>query len=529
MNRGDTKLQPSRRRFLKGAAGTAFFAATLPIHRAAWAAGIDGSCETLRAAITGYDVINTLDPARASQLPEFYVLWGMYNSLLKFNENMEIVPDLAESWEAVSPTVWRFKLRQGVKFHDGVEVTAEDVVFSLERVKNEDFGSPHRSKYERVIDVRAIDDYTVEIETESPFAPLLSYLTNTRTGSQIVPKHILAETDDLRFPDNPIGTGAFRLRSLESGIGATLDAHPEYFEQGMPRISRVEMPLISEESSGVTALLGGNIDLTSTAPFADVPELEGNPDVVVHSAPGMNTRFIHMNNRVAPFDDPHFRRAISLAFDREVMVRAVVFGEGTPANGIVPSALSWAHRDERRSLLQHNQERALEELAKSRYKAEDQDATVLTWGGNWWQRFAEVFVDMVNGALGTRFRVEVTDANAVYSRLQDGDFEASIWGWLGLIDPDEYLYENLHTNGWRNYQGYSNPEVDRLLEQARSEMDQPARGEIYRQAEDLVVEDAPLIFCFESNVHNLASPRVEGFRQLPYSAYGSQFAGVTDC
>lgn len=513
----------SRRRLLQGTAVGGLAAITMSWPQA-WAA----ECAVLRAGITGYSVVNTLDPAKASLIPEFYVIWGLFNTLLKFDENMDFEGDLAESWEAVSPTVWRFKLRQNVTFHDGRPMTAEDVKFTLDRVRDPALESPHKDKFAAISDIRVIDPHTVEIETSEPFAPLLSYLTNTRTGSQIVPKHLLENGDAAAFAQKPVGTGAYKFVSYEPNVELKFEAHTDYFIEGQPSIPAVTIPLIPEESSGVTALLGGSIDLTSTAPFADIPDLMNNPQVKVLGSPGLNNRFIALNQRVAPFDDLYFRRALSLAFDRETMVQIVLFGEGTAAHGLIPAALSWAHTPTQPDMLKFNAERAKEELAKSKYGA-GTEAVVLTWGAGWWKRFAEVFAAQVNETLGTNLRVEVSEANTVYSRLRAGDYQASIWGWLGLIDPDEYTYEILHTNGWRNFHGYSNTEVDALLVQARGEVDQAKRGEIYRGAEALMLEDVPILCCFESNVHNLMTPRVEGFIQLPYSAFGGQLAAVTGC
>lgn len=519
-----TSGNPSRRAILKAgvAGGTLAF---LPI----WAgAAHASSCTTLRAGITGYNVINTLDPGKATLIPESYVIWGVFNCLLKFDEGMNIVPDLAESFEATSPTVLRFVLRQGVKFHDGVEMTAEDVKFTLERLKSDEYASPHQSKFAPISEIRILDPYTLEIETAEPFAPMLSYLTNTRTGSQIVPKHLLENGTPDDFATNPVGTGPFRLESYEPGAALTLSAHPEYFETGYPTVQTVNIPLIAEESAGVTALLGGSIDMTSTAPFADIPQLEADGRVQVLKQPGANSRFISLNNAVAPFDNVHFRRALSMAFDRQAMVDVVLFGEGSVANGVIPSSISWAAAKEQPALTMLDPEAARAEMALSPY-GPGTEATVLTWGSSWWRRFAEVFVLQVNQVLGVNFTVEVSDSGTVYQRMQSGDVQASIWGWLGLVDPDEYAYEIYHTNGSRNYENYSNPEVDDLLEQARREMDQGTRGELYRRIEALVIEDCPILPCFESNVHNLLSPRVTGFVQLPYSAFGSQLAYVDNC
>ncbi|MBI1386774.1 MAG: hypothetical protein GC150_17865 [Rhizobiales bacterium] len=515
----------NRRSLLQGAAAGALVGSASP-----WVGVLaaEAACGTLRAGITGYSVVNTLDPGKASLIPEFYLIWGIFNTLLKFDEGMNLVGDLAESWEATSPTVWRFKLRQGVKFHDGKPCTADDVKFTIDRLRNPDFGSPHKGKFDSVKEVRAIDSHTVEFETNTPFAPLLGYLTNTRTGSQIVPRHILEGGDAEAFARQPIGTGAYKLTKLEPNVSVSLAANTDYFISGQPTASQIEVPLIPEESSGVTALLGGTIDLTSTAPFADIPNLSTNAAVKVLKSGGLNTRFIELNHRVAPFDDVHFRRACAFAFDRNALVQVVLFGEGQVANGLIPAALSWAHSSSARATSGFDAERAKAELAKSKYGA-GTEAVVLTWGAGWWKRFAEVFVAQVNETLGTKLRVEVSEANTVYSRLKAHDYQASIWGWLGLVDPDEYCYEILHTKGWRNFRGYSNASLDALIEQARGESDQAARGELYRKIEDMMAEDVPVLTCFESNVHNLLSPKVEGFVQLPYSGFGGQFAAVTSC
>src|SRR5882762_1267637 len=266
---------------------------------------------------------------------------------------------------------------------------------------------------------------------------------------------------DEAFGRTPIGTGPYRLKEWNANQGLVLAAHEGYF-RGAPGIKTIDVPLITEESSGVTALLGGQIDLTSTAPFADVPQLERDKSIKVLKQPGLNTRFISLNLRKAPFDDVHFRRAVSMAFQREAMVRAVLFGEGVMTNGVLPPALGPFHEPKPRDVTTFNAERARAELAKSKY-GKDQKLPVVTWGSGWWKRIAEVFVAQVNGTLGTQFSVEVTDPNAAYTRQKSGDFQASVWGWTGFVDPDEYLYDIFHTKGWRNFGGYSNPQADTLI------------------------------------------------------------------
>jgi peptide/nickel transport system substrate-binding protein len=489
-----------------------------------WPGGALAQGATLRAGITGYNVINTLDPGKATLIPEYYVIWALYNALVKFDAKMNLVPDLAESYKVADDGALEFKLRRGVKFHDGSDLTADDVKFTLERLLDGKFASPNLSKVSAVDRVEVPDAFTVRLVTKEPFAPLLTFLANARTGTQILSRKAVTAAGD-EFGQKPVGTGGYMLKDWRPGERVTLGAFEGYFG-GAPKIPTVDMPLIAEESSGVTALLGGQIDLTSTAPFADVPTLQQNASISVLKQPGMNTRFIALNHRRAPFDDPAFRRACSMAFDRNAMIRAILFGEGVASAGLIPPSLDYAYAGEKHPLTTFDSNRAKAEFAKSKYKP-GQEGVVLTWSQAWWKRIAEIFTAQVNQTLGTKLTVEVTEANTVFQRLRAGDYQASAWGWLGFIDPDEYTYDILHTKGWRNFQGYSNPKLDALLEQARRELDKTKRGALYKEAEALMIEDMPVLPCFCSNIHNLMSKKVQAFEQLPFSNYGDQFARMS--
>jgi len=325
-----------RRRRLLGAATAALAASPFPLVGIASAQG----ASTLRAGITGYNVINTLDPGKATLIPEFYVIWALFNGLMKLDANSNPVPDLAESFTAIDGNTLEFKLRRGVRFHDGSEMTSDDVKFTIERLLDDKFASPNKSKVSGVSAIEVPDAHTVRLITKEAFAPLLTFLANARTGTQILSRKAVGAAGD-DFGKKPIGTGAYALKDWVPGERVSLAAFSGYFG-GAPRIGTIDMPLIAEESSGVTALLGGQIDLTSTAPFADIPNLEKNQNVTVLKQAGLNCRMISLNHRKAPFDDPTFRRACSMAFDRNAMVRAVLFGEGVVSHGLIPPSIDYA-------------------------------------------------------------------------------------------------------------------------------------------------------------------------------------------
>ncbi len=479
---------------------------------------------TLRAGIAGFNVINTLDPMKATLIPEFYVIYGVFNALLKFNAKMEIVPDLAESFSVVDPTTLEFKLRKGVKFQDGSDFSADDVKFTLERVADEKNAAPNRSKVAVIRDIQIVDPYTVRIVTKTAFAPLVNYLTNTRTATQIVSRTALKQMGDEAFGRQPVGTGAFKVAAWKSGESVELEAFPGAFS-GAPKVQRVTCPIIAEESSGMTAILGGQIDLTSTAPFADVPSLEKRSEVKVLKQAGLNTRYIALNNKKGPFADLQFRRAVSMAFDREVLVKAVLFGEGVAIPGLLPPALWSGSKPAVSDYVAFNPERARAELAKSSHKP-GTEATLLVWGSNWWRRMGEIVAGQANQILGTKITLQAMDFNAAYSRAKAGDYDAMVMGWLGFVDPDEYLGEILGSKGFRNIHGYASDKMDEVLERGRAEIDPVRRQAVYQEAERIVGDELPILPCFCSNVHNLLRPNLKGFVQLPYSNFADQFGQI---
>lgn len=509
------------RRHALGLIGGSIGAAALPWGTpGAWA-----QAQTLRAGVTGFTVINTLDPAKASLIPENYIMYGIFNALLKFNDKMEVVGDLAESFQSIDANTLEFKLRRGVKFQDGSDFTADDVKFSIERVADEKTASPNRSKVAPISEIRIIDPFTMRIITKAPYGPLVNYLTNTRTGTQIISRKALESMGPEAFARRPVGTGRYMVKDWKPNEGVELVGFAGAFE-GAPKIMNVNCPFIAEESSGMTAILGNQIDITSTAPFADIPTLEKRNDIKVLKQPGLNTRYIALNNKRAPFDDVYFRRAVSMAFDRDILVKAVIFGEGVVTPGVLPPA-HWAEgKPVTSDFLKFNPDKARAEMARGKYKA-GQEGVVLIWGSNWWRRIGEIFVGQVNQVLGTKLTLQAMDFNAALARARAGDYDAMVMGWLGLVDPDEYIGEMLGSKGFRNIHHYASPKMDAILDRGRAEVDRTKRFAIYREAEMLAIEEMPVLACFTSNVHNLTRPNLKGFTQMAYSNFADQFGTIT--
>ncbi len=283
--------------------------------------------------------------------------------------------------------------------------------------------------------------------------------------------------------------------------------------------------LIAEESSATNAILSGDVDLVSTVLFSDVKTLEGTKGVKVMKEPGLNVRFFILNCQTKPFDDLYARQAFAHSFDRKQLISAVLYGEGVEIQGVIPPAIKWAHHPNLKTQT-FNPEKARELLKKSKYQKADLNFTILAWGTGWWKRWAEIVAAQSSEVLGIQIKVESLEAGTVNTRNQKGDFTCSVWGWLGLVEPDEYAYENFHSKGLKNYTKFSNPKVDDLLEKARTTMDRTGRAKYYNQAEEIIGEEAPSVFCFSNLLHNVMKDYVMDFVQVPFSAFGSQFDRV---
>jgi peptide/nickel transport system substrate-binding protein len=516
----------SRRHLLTGIAGAvATNAAPAGLGQYAYAAVANG--QTLRAALTGFSVMNTLDPGKAAVNPEFFIIWGMFNTLVKFDAGMKVVGDLAESWTNPDPTTWEFRLRKGVRFHDGSEMTADDVVFTFERIADEKFGSPVRKRMATVTQVVALDPYTVRLKTDQPFAPLLSALTNTRTSTQIVCKKAVLAMGNEQYGRTPIGTGPWKLKEWRPNERLIFVAHTEYFESGLPRCGALEVPLIKDDASAINALAAGGLEFVNAVPYGESDRLQHMQGVTFSSVPGLNARFMALNIQRPPFDDVHFRRAVSMSINREAFVQAAVFGQALPSQGYIPKAIGWAYDDTPHEYAQFNPVRAKEELAKSKYGA-GTEAVITGFPDAWWKRMIEVFVDMSNNVLGVKFRVELQDARTAYSRWTQNDGQAWSMGWIALCDPDEYLFDCFHSTGWRNFSKYNNPALDKLLEQARQELDREAKGgPLYKQAERLIADDCPSVFLMNTFSNSAVLAKVKGFEHTPYDGFGAQLAPMS--
>jgi peptide/nickel transport system substrate-binding protein len=457
------------------------------------------------------------------QSPTIIVGSKIYQGLLKYGFDLTPMPQLAKSWE-VSPDVltYTFHLQENVKWHDGQDFTADDVIFSLTKFHIE--MSPRaRSILRKVKDAKALDAHTVQLTLDSPFEPFL--LAFDVATLPMMPKHIYDGTDYRTNPMNlkPIGTGAFALAEWQHGNFIRLHKFADYWKPGQPYLDEIIYRIAPDSQSRELALQTGQVMFTQAndiEPF-DVPRLREQPNLVVETrgwemfSPLM---WIEVNHRIKPLDDKRVRQALSHAFDRKFIVDRLWFGVGRPATG--PIASTTRFYDPSSKLQDYNPRTAQELLDAAGLKPNAQGIRLSVKHlplpySEIWARLAE-YMRAAAKQSGIELVIESTDAAGWAQRVGAWDYETSINYVYQYGDPTlgverTYISSNIQKILASNTGGYSNPQVDALFATARSSGDPAVRKQAFYELQKILIEDVPVVWLMEmvwptiydKKVHNL--------------------------
>jgi peptide/nickel transport system substrate-binding protein len=510
-----------RRDILKmAAAGTGLIAASAFSAGAALAAPKKGGVLTL----AWLDAIDTLDPHFTMSGGSIKVINNIYNGLLKVAYNGKTVsfePDLAESWDMKDELTHVFKLRKGVKFHNGDVCDAEAVKWSLARVADPALKSPHAWKFEQLEKIEILDPLTIRLKFKKPFAFLPVALTgSTGRAGTIVSKRAVEQFGS-NFGRNPVGTGPFKFKSWKENDSVELVRNPEYFEAGLPYLDGVNIKLIKEPSAGVAAVMSGQVDGLSVCPFQFIPQLRKNANLNVYGQVEGNYAFLGMNNKRKPFDDQFLRQAVAFAINRDVIVKQSYFGEAIPAfTCISPPMTSFYDpnigKTGRGQFFDLEKAKALR--AKSKYQGELNPVYIVTDGftgsGGMGTRNAQLLSPMLE-QIGIKPKIELVDRAVWAQRRNAGDFDLYDEAWIADLDPDETITPEWSTGKPWNFVGYSNPAFDKAAAAAGETMDLAKRKKLYIEAEDILMADAPLAVLAHMKVFKVLSKKVQGFEYIP--------------
>ncbi len=475
----------------------------------------------------------TLDPHLTTDATSAQIIVEVFGGLVTIDPNLEIVPDLAESWDiSEDGRIYTFHLRPDAVFHDGKPVTAHDVIWSLERVTNPLTESPVVDQYlgdivgvdEKVAGdaptisgLRFIDEHTVEITIDQAKSYFLAKLTYP-TGFVLDKDNV--EANPRNWFREPNGTGPFRL--AEYRVGETLKlGRSENYHLGPPMLEEVELIL----SGGTSLLMYENDEIhIAGVSLADLDRLN-DPDNELYpelrTAPAnFSVNYIGLNVNEPPLDDVKVRQALNLAIDKQEIASIVMGDLVEPADGILPP--NFPGYDESVRGYEFDPVRAKQLLAESKYGGdlENIPPITITTPGSFGANVSldmEVVLQMWERNLGITAEFQQTEFATFLKDLHKGRFQMFDIGWIAdYPDPENFLDLLFHSESSNNHTHYSNPAVDELLMKARVETDETARYALYSQAEQQILEDAPWVpLWFDGESKLLVKPNVQNFYLPP--------------
>lgn len=443
----------------------------------------------------------SLDPHMYNEIPGLAVSRQFYNTLFNREKDGSITPELAESYEYKSDTELDIVLKKGVKFHDGSELTADDVVYSFEVMKEKPGASIMIAEIDKV---EKTGDYTVKMILKNPSAPLLFNLAHPITS--IVNKKY-AQANDLATA--PMGTGPYKLKSYGDGEKIEMEAFKEYFA-GAPKVDGIVFRAIPEDTSRLAALETGEVDIIYGMPAISAQTIEANENLNLISQPTTSTEYITLNTEKAPFDNKEFRLALNYAIDKQSIVDSIYLGRAKVAKSIVnPSVFGYYEDIEG---FEFNIEKAKELIAKS--GVENKDFSLYVNDNPVRLQVAQIIQANLR-EVGIEMKIETLEWGTYLSKTGEGDFQAYLGGWVsGTSDADIVLYPLLDSKsiGFAgNRARYSNPAFDAEVEAARVVLSPEARKEHYKKAQIMAQEDSPLVVLFNRYENIGINKRVKGF------------------
>lgn len=440
---------------------------------------------------------------------------------LRYNKNLEPEPWAAESWRMEDEgKKMVFTLKKGILWQDGTELTAADMEYTYKIVINPATGSPYAEDFSRIKEFRIIDRYSFEVTYEEFFARAVASWM-----SPILPRHILEGQNirDTPFSRNPIGAGPYRLKKWESGSRIILEASPTYFE-GKPDIEEVVYRIIPDDSTMFMETRAGRLDVMNLSPLQYLRQTSGSYwEKEFNKYRYLASVYIFMGfNLEHPFfSDIRVRRAISLAINRDDLVKGVLLGQGVAAFGPYKPG-SWAYHPELKPV-QQNLEEAAKLLEQAGFQkkengrlqkgGKDFSFTILTNQGNEQRILTATLIQGQLAKLGIEARIRTVEwAAFIREFVNKGRFDAVILGWTITQDPD--IFQIWHSSqahdGGLNFVHYRNSEVDRILEEARATADQEKRTGLYIKLQEILATEQPYCFLFVPYALPIVQSRFQG-------------------
>ncbi len=444
-----------------------------------------------------------LNPVLASDSASSSVNSYIYNGLLKYDKDLNLVCDLAESYQISKDGLEiKFNLKKNILWHDGESFTVKDVKFTFDKLTDPNTRTPFSSDYLMVKEFKVIDDYSFVVTYAEPFAPILE-----SWGMGIIPEHIFRNEDINKSEYNrkPVGTGPYMFKKWVTDQKIVLEANPNYYE-GVPKIKVCLFRVIPDQSVQFLELRTQTIDELSLTPDQWNAYDSFFKNYTKYRYPAFSFTFLGFNLEKQPYSNIKFRQAISYAIDKKDIITGVLSGMAKPAQGIFPPQ-SWAYKEE--IPYEYNPNKALELLlsigfsksqdGKLLYNGKEFEINIITNQGNKTRELTAQIIQEQLKKIGLQVNVRILEWSTFLNQyVNKKNFDALILGWNTAIDPDQFSlwHSSQSKEGQYNFMSYKNKEVDELLIKARTTFSKDKRIEYYHRIQDIMRDDPPCIFLY---------------------------------
>lgn len=431
------------------------------------------------------------DPARGPSGMSHVVIEQVYSTLMALDPDANPYPELAESYTVSDDGLtYTFVLLKGVKFHNGDEVTAEDVKFTFERLIAPDTGYSYAAQVETIKAIEAVDTHTVKFTLSKPTGPFLIYMAFP--GSSIVPKKLVESGHDLNA--TPVGSGPFKFVEYQPRSIVRFEKNQDYFQAGKPYFDAMEYHLIADVTALTDAVIAGEVNFSNEIPPKDWAMVSTTPGIAGQTLEGSRFYWLLPNNTKPPLDNPKVRQAMAHAIDRSAIVAGVFFGQAVPLLGGVIPSWNWGYAGLDYFTPGANPEKAKALLAEAGIP--DGFETTIT--------IASSFPAMVSLAPILQANFAAVGIKTTISQMEVPRYWDEVWGpsafdvtamyWLSpLADPDDFVSNNYHSGTPINVQKSSSAAMDAALEAAKTGTTEEARKAAYKAQQELALEEMPIV------------------------------------
>jgi len=474
--------------------------------------------------LTLYDIADppTLDPARSWGFLDGRLTGLIFSNLIRFDHQAKITPDLASQWNVSKDGLcYRFNLNPAAKFSNGRPVTANDVRYSLERVRDPKVASPSGWVVERVSQINVINEHAIELQLKEPFAPFINLLA--MPAASIVPKEEITrcEQQEIPFGEHPVGSGPWLLKEWRHDQHILFERNKAYWSQ-KPKISKFKIQIISNPFTAIAEFETGRLAAINPTPIVEIPRWRNHPQWrdYTHRAQTLNTDMIIFNCGRSPLNKVKVRQALCQAVDAELLLECVREGAGSISAGPIPPGLD-GNQSQNPQLM--NPSEITQTLDQSGLLERGIDL-IMPARENFTRTTGEA-IQAIWKQTGIPVRLRRLEWVTYRQALREGRFDAAYRGWFAdYPDGDNFLHPLFHSSqiGQGNMSRFSDAETDQLIEKSQREFDQQTRKSLLQEANAMVYQKAPALFLWHQSKYIVSQPWLRGYSE-PLIFNGTRF------